>query len=160
MLKLPDALVLFAAALATIAYASLARGEPVTWAVPADETLDTFELCTDAGCAPLAFARWHVPDHELGDVWLYRADAALEPGVRAWVRGREGGVGGPVVDPASDARVWCSPWDFTGDGTVGARDYARYLGRLLLGREQGGAGERAELMRVFSHTCATSEGSP
>ena len=149
MLRLPDALVLIAALLVAIAYAGLARGEVVTWAVPADDPLETFELCTAAGCDPIGFTRFHDAQNALGDVFLYQSDVELDPGVRAWVRGLRGGVGGVPVEPTNPIRIWCSPWDFSGDGFIGIIDYLRWM----IGGFEGGLEGRANLSRVYAERC-------
>lgn len=130
-----------------------ASSEPIGWRVPVADPVDTFELCDDSGapCRQIGYSRWHAPLHADGDTYVYRADVELAPGVRAWVRGVDSA--GAPVEPSNPARIWCSPWDFGGDGVIGAGDFATYLWRSVLGRELGGAPERANLLRVFAETC-------
>jgi len=139
------------ALLAALLLALPASAEPIGWVVPVDEPLDSFVLCSDSSeCVSIGYSRWVAPRHPLGPMHVYRAEVELEPGVRAWVEGRT--PDGAVV-PADLSRIWCSPWDFTGDGEIGARDFATYLGRRVRGLDAGGAREFANLLRVFAEAC-------
>lgn len=110
-----------------------ASGEVIGWRTDATDVVDTFELCGDGPCVQIGYSRWHAPFHKSGDVYVYRADVELKPGVQYWVQTKRNEV---VILPDNMDRIWCSPWDFNGDGIVGAFDLSRWLFSWFFG---GGA---------------------
>jgi len=139
------------AVLAALLLAMPASAEPIGWRVPVAEPVDTFVLCSDsAPCVSIGYSRWVASRHPDGPMHVYRAEVDLAPGVRAWV---EGVTPDGAVVPTDLSRIWCSPWDFSGDGVIGAGDFAAYLGRRVRGLDAGGAREFANLLRVFAEAC-------
>lgn len=134
------------ALLAALLLALPASAETIGWRTDVTDGFDTFELCTDAGCDAIGYSRWHAPLHQFGDVYVYRADVELAPGVRHWIRART--LSG-VAMPINPIRIWCSPWDFSGDGFIGIIDYLRWM----IGGFEGGLEGRTNLSAVYAERC-------
>ena len=79
-------------------------------------------------------------------MWLHVADVTMHPGTRYWVRGIDNAV---AVEPSNPVRIWCSPWDFSGDGFIGIIDYLRWM----IGGFEGGLEGRTNLSAVYAERC-------